>query len=312
MEIFETYSKRQNGLPDVFVYDDISSKLKTQIFHIWNDYFNQHCFASSGIAAQVQKVIFETICKEEGKKSLYTDGFFGEHGAGYQVEHYFDQLSDADKIIDAIDIVFHFLGRMEHVVRERDQYIQISYPIAKAIENLNQRFRENGVGYEFINGKIIRVDNKLLHKETVQPALSLLDETDYKNANDEYLNAHEHFRFRRNKECLNECLKSFESTIKIICQKNTWSFTDKDTAKPLINILLRNAFLPNYHETQLHAIGQLLESSIPTIRNKKSGHGQGIKTIIVPDSLAQYMLYITGATIRLFVETQMDREKGLY
>jgi hypothetical protein len=43
----------------------------------------------------------------------------------------------------------------------------------------------------------------------------------FDGANEEYLKAHEHYRHRRNKECLTECLteclKAFESTMKIIC-----------------------------------------------------------------------------------------------
>ncbi len=104
-------------------------------------------------------------------------------------------------------------------------------------------------------------------------------------------------------------MKAFESTMKIISSKNKFEYEENYTAKLLINVLLKNNFLPNYHESQLSAIKQLLEGSIPTIRNKNGGHGKGISKISVPDSLANYMLYITGATIRLLVETQIDLEK---
>lgn len=57
----------------------------------------------------------------------------------------------------------------------------------------------------------------------------------------------------------------------------------------------------------MNAIKQLLEGSIPTVRNKNSAHGAGNTTIVVPDYLANYMLYLTGATIRLLVDTQNNK-----
>lgn len=310
MAIFDTYSKRKKGMPDVFTYDSISDKLKNQTYHIWNDFFEQSCF-SNELKYLVREHIYDTICKEEGKKSLHFNGMFNDRSPINQVESYFDELKDTDKILDVIEVTFFFIARLEKAAKEQNPYILITYSADKAIEELNYRFKENGVGYEFTNERIIRIDNKLLHKETIQPTLYLLHEPEFKNANDEFLKAHEHFRFRRNQECLNECLKSFESTMKIVCQKNDWQHKETDSAKPLINLLLTNNFFPNYHESHLSAIRQLLEGNIPTIRNKNSGHGQGTKKIIVPDSLASYMLYITGATIRLIVETQMARDKKI-
>ena len=69
----------------------------------------------------------------------------------------------------------------------------------------------------------------------------------YQNANDEYISAHEHFRHGRNKECLNDCLKAFETTMKIICSKNKWEYDkDHDTASKLIKICLEKDIFPKY------------------------------------------------------------------
>lgn len=158
---------------------------------------------------------------------------------------------------------------------------------------------------------VFLLKNKLLHSETIRPALLLLTDPEFINANEEFLSAHEHFRYNRNKECLNECLKAFETTMKIICMKNQWSFKESDTAKSLIKNLIDNKFLPGYHENQLSAIRQQLESTIPTIRNKNGGHGQGVRKIIVSKSLAKYMLYSTSATICLLVEIQREKSPAL-
>jgi hypothetical protein len=110
---------------------------------------------------------------------------------------------------------------------------------------LNQRFLEHGVGYQYESGEIIRVDSKLVHAEVVKPALGVLTNPIYSGANEEYLSAHQHYRDGKYKECLNDCLKSFESTMKAICSKRGWTYDkDKDTAKKLIDICFDNGLVP--------------------------------------------------------------------
>ena len=43
-----------------------------------------------------------------------------------------------------------------------------------AVVELNTRFREHGIGYQFESNKIVRVDSQFLHQEAVKPALQLL------------------------------------------------------------------------------------------------------------------------------------------
>lgn len=308
MAIFETFSKRQKGHPDVYSYDSINIKLRNQVFHIWNDFVNQGCFPEN-LVNSFRKIIYETLLKEEGKKSLYYGSMYTNNDPVYQVEKYFEELSEPDKILDVIEVTFFYIEKLENIFINKYGSHRITYSAANAIKDLNQRFKENGIGYEFTNKQIIRIDNLLLHNEAIKSTLILLSEPEYKNANEEFLKAHEHYRHGRNQESLNESLKAFESTMKIICKMNNWTFNDTDSAKPLINILTTNSFLLKYNESSLSALRQLLEGSVPTVRNKNSGHGQGTEKIIVPNYLANYMLYITGATIRLLVDTQIEKQK---
>ena len=304
MTVFNTYSKKQKGLPTELRYDNIDYKFKNQVYHIWIDYFEKANSFDKSLKDSAIKEIFDTICKEEGLKRLYSEPFT-TLSPKIQIERYFDNLNNTNTIIDVILIMFYYMKLVSQLSQTSYQYGP-NYSIEEAINDLNTRFKENGLGYEFVNDEIIRVDNLLLHKETVQPVLKLLSESDYSNANEEYLKAHEHYRLGNNKECLNECLKAFETTMKIICSKNKWKYEKTDTAKKLIAILLSNKFIPNYNESQLNALNQQLVGSIPTTRNKNSGHGQGENKIVVPNSLATYMLYTTGATIQLLVETQKE------
>jgi hypothetical protein len=166
-----------------------------------------------------------------------------------------------------------------------------------AISELNRRFKEHGVGYQFVESEIIRVDSELLHAETVKPALRLLNEINYHGAQQEFLSAYEHYRHGKNKEALNDCLKSFESTMKAICDKRNWAYQPNSTAKPLIQICFDKGLVPSFWQGQLSSLRSMLESSIPTGRNKLSGHGQGTTPTKVPDYLVAYMLHMTASTL---------------
>jgi hypothetical protein len=113
----------------------------------------------------------------------------------------------------------------------------------EAIAELNERFKEHGLGYQFEAGRIIRVDSEFIHSEVVKPALLFLSSDEYAGANEEFLKAHEHYRHGRNKECLVECLKSFESTLKAICKIRGWAYNSNDTARALVAKCLSEGLL---------------------------------------------------------------------
>jgi len=308
MGTFNTYSKNKFGIPNILKYDDISDKLKNQIFYIWNNFFEQPNFPKD-VVAEIREIIYKTIKEETGLKNLHSNSLFSDDNPIRQVDEYFSNLNDTDKILDVIHIVFHYMNRLQEYFDDRF-YIKNPYRFESAREDLNIRFKENGYGYELLNDKIIKIDNNLLHNETISNTIKFLSNSAFENANEEFLKANEHYRYGRFQETLNECLKSFESTMKIICEENNWEYNkEKDTAKDLIAHLFSNNFFKSYHDNYFASLRQLLSSNIPTIRNKNSGHGQGIEKKIVPERLAKYLLYSTGSTINLLVETHLDNNK---
>lgn len=90
--------------------------------------------------------------------------------------------------------------------------------------------------------------------------------------------------------------------MKIICSKRGWTFTPNDTAKKLIDVCLANGLIPAYWQSHFTSLRSMLESSVPTVRNKTSGHGQGAVIQDVPDHLASYVLHMTAATILFLVK----------
>lgn len=308
MSIFDLFSKKQKRLrgdiPDVYTYGSLPSPLKVQVIHIWNDALgSSEDYWNFNDVKQAYQFTVDTLCREYGLFKLPYNETFRDRHYIQELTNYFLQEQEIDKQLDVIELTFKIIDKFtrEYGYRRRNNANMIA---DAAIDELNQRFKEHGIGYQYNNNEIIRVDSELLHTETVKPALKLLNHKDYYGAQEEFLNAYEHYRHGRYKESLNDCLKAFESTIKSICDKKQWSYQPNITAKGLIQICFDKNLIPSFWQQQMTSLKSLLESSIPTGRNKLSGHGQGSESIEIPDHVVAYMLHMTASTLVFLVTAE--------
>jgi diphthamide synthase (EF-2-diphthine--ammonia ligase) len=82
--------------------------------------------------------------------------------------------------------------------------------------------QEHGAEVTYL-GTIGTRQSELIHTGAVKPALALLHGKEFAGAQEEFLKAHEHYRQGKSKEALAECLKAFESVMKVICIKRKWA-----------------------------------------------------------------------------------------
>lgn len=287
MGILDIFSKRQKFLkgdfPKIYQHDDIPNKLRVQIGHIFLD------IANSEIYQNTHKI----LCKEYGRYTL--DANSNSHQEA--ILQFLVNTKKVEEVLDVIEVLFTVITDYNSSVGSWDKIVTVD-----AIEEINQRFKENGVGYFYDNNMIIRIDSTYVHNEITIPAISLLYNKKFWGAGEEYLAAHTHYKEGRNKECLNDCLKAFESTLKTICTEKSWDFGTNDTAKKLIQICFQNGLVPSFTQNQFTSLQNLLESGVPTIRNKMGGHGQGPIPQRVNNEMARYALNLTGTNIIFLVE----------
>lgn len=306
MSIFELFSKRQKKLrgevSDVYQYEKIPNQLRVQVIYLVKDVLGLE--NSSDKANEVYAFVHKALCKEYGKFFL-VDKYAS---TSQDIFNFFLQEKNYEHCLDVIEAFFKVI---DHYVRNNIHYFYSSKQTPdEAISELNIRFKEAGVGYQFEQGELIRVDSQFIHSEVVKPALQLLGtDTDYQGSFAEFLTAHEHYRHRLYKECLNESLKAFESLMKAIHKKHSWQFSQNDTSKKLINSCLTNGLIPIYLQNQFSSINILLESGIPTIRNKEGGHGQGHEIKEVPEYLASYALHLTATNLLFLIKCQENYKK---
>ena len=70
-------------------------------------------------------------------------------------------------------------------------------------------------------------------------------------------------------------------------------------ASDLVKAILEHKLVPDFWQTHFGGLRSMLESGIPTIRNRLGGHGQGAEPTEVPNDLVAYTLHMTGAAIVL-------------
>lgn len=290
-DLFSKRRKRERGdFPDVYQYEEIPQSLRVQLVHMLHEAFAREGQWFSDEATKMIKEINKALCREYGIFKLA-----GQYDEGFEeIANFILKCTDYERVLDAIEITFRFIDKS---IRNQPYYYNQSIDADALIKELNQRFKEAGVGYQYESGEILRVDSQFLHAETVKPVLSLLKAKAYHSVNEEFLAAHEHYRHGKYEESTTECLKAVESLLKTICTNQGWAYDEKDTAKKLINVVLSNGLVPTFMQNQLNVFQTLLESGVPTVRNKLAGHGQGPTARVMPDYVASYVLHLTATTI---------------
>ncbi len=305
-------NKNTDGEPEIYIYDEFPTTFRNQVFYIMTDILDEleYCLCE-------WNDLHDDFCREKALKLLGAyDKNIKEYGK-YNCEQFIAKSSNSD-FLDFIDFVFYIFnteGRhidipqysysiLGNAVTNSNERImnEVNTNINKCIDELNYRFKQHNLGYEFVNGEIIRIDNKLLHQEVIKPALRLLYEEGFDGAEDEFRKAFEYRRKGDNRNAILEAGKSFESTIKTICDRKKYTYNKaKDTIKSLIYILKNNNFYPSYMSPHIANLMVTLETGLPVMRNKNAGHGQGSTIAPIPDEFAEYALNLAATNIVMLI-----------
>lgn len=319
MAIHDLFSKRQAQLrqqaPDVLHYDDIPQVLRVQIVRIMNEAWWQ---LRRVLYAPPERTVYgdikEILCHEYGlldSRQLFDDPTTGHHG----LICYFLDLVQTERVLDVVQLGFCAIldapGKHSTVaipfgeeLSEHNLRASATAAARRAVQELNDRFREHRVGYQFSERKIMRVDSEWMHAEVMKRCLVILSGSDYSGAQDEFLKGHEHYRVGNMKEAINECLKSFESVMKVICGKRRWSGAEDASASKLISICFEGGLIPSFWSQHFTALQSLLKGGVAPARNKLSAHGQGAIPTDVPRHLVSYVINMTASAILFLAEAE--------
>ena len=286
-------------MPDVYQYTDIPNSFRVQITHIWEEIFSK---GKEPLMAYLNMA--RVLRKEYGVYKLVPETYDADdaYQARNELINFFLNEKNIEKVIDITELSLRYID----IVTRKYGYSYDSGSnerAGEAIEEFNNRAKEHGVGYQYSDGEIIRVDSELVHKEAVVPALLVLRDRKFASAQEEFLKAHEHYRHGRMSEALVDALKAFESTMKVICDGRGWAYDKSKGASELVRACLDNGLIPAYWQNHFSGLKNVLTSAIPTPRNKIGGHGAGSAPAqIPPTELVSYVLHMTASTILFLSE----------
>lgn len=301
--MYKLYSERiknKDGEPEVYIYDEFPEAFRNQVFYIMEDVLDKY---TVDYHEELWNQLYYAFAREKGIKNL---GMYDiEKSGNFGKSNFEEYIAKSDNIdfLDMLDFVFNkFDAGIRKVPPKFHTQKGIADIVDKTVEELNYRFKQHNLGYEFVNGEVIRIDNKVLHQEVVKPALRLLYEEGFDGAEEEFRKAFEYRRKGDNKNAILEAGKAFESTMKTICDKKSYTYNkEKDTAKRLIEILESNNFYPSYMSSHMANLRTTLETGLPVVRNKEAGHGQGSTVEVISDEFAEYALNLAATNIVLLV-----------
>jgi len=174
--IFETFARRKhqqsrNGQPEIYTYNQAPEHMRHQICEALSEgigfYYVGSGYHQSPPHANSMWESIDQICRKEMYSYL---GYIQGTDLSLRFLNYVLRIHDMDDFLSAVEIGCLHLC----IISDGHDSPQLRGAQQKgvdAIEEINGRFEQHSVGYQFENRQIIRVDSKLTHAEIIKPAL---------------------------------------------------------------------------------------------------------------------------------------------
>lgn len=161
MPISDLFSKRQKRLrgeiPEIFTYDEIPNGLRVKVIHIIQDVFGKDEYGDNSQIEESYGFIHKTLCREYGLFKLGNSGY-NEREEQY-VLNFLLHNEDNERVLDVIELTFKYAYNEIRESQSYYHYTESKLHLNSGINELNDRFKEEGIGYSFEGGEIIKVDS---------------------------------------------------------------------------------------------------------------------------------------------------------
>ena len=307
-KILGVFSKRHKG--SRMLTKPLSHEFKNRVLLLCRDTFPRHR-ASMGVArpSDFWSDIYNRLEYIHARSDL--SGKY-PHSVDMATIDFLSQCED-EHFFDFVELIF----QLEILWKSGPKVNAL-----KLVEDVNRFFEEDGLPYfltkfvltappsvvtdriiyaHYVNfpieayPQIICKESEVLHQQAIEPALLLLTEPHFASANEEFLEALKDYRKGDDRDCVAKCGSSFESVMKIICDRKQWPYEQTDTASKLLNTILPQTTLDSFYEQPIMLIA--------TIRNRLStAHGAGTQQKTIPKHIASYVINATASAILLLVD----------
>ena len=241
--------------------------------------------------------IEQIFLREMGFEGIGRDAFAGNRVLDYMRDCESEEWLD---FLELISLAISIMGQSDHQ-HDRNRW-NVKSVGQDAIDEINYRMREAGVGYQLEANRLVRVDSQYLHAEVVKPALALLAGKAFKGPREEFLSAHQHYRAGKYREAVGMAANALESVFKAIFDQKGWSYQKGARISDLVKVARENKLWPDYLDASFDQLLATLQSGLPKIRDNDASHGQGATPKNVPAYVAAYALHLAASKIVFITE----------
>ena len=220
--------------------------------------------------------------------------------------NYLKSSPDLTGVLSLIEVCCRVMQQMAKLPKYELPGLGVEEHPSEGLQEINERFRNAGVGYQFESGNIVRVDSQYVHAEVVKPALGLLSAPEFAEADREFRLAHEHYRAGNLRDCNTAALRSMETLLKAICDARNWTYDPGSTVERLIAVVRANGLFPDYLGGYFDNLVGAMKAGLPKIRDKDGSHGAAPDQPPVPEHVAGFALHLTASNIVLLAQAHRN------
>jgi hypothetical protein len=277
-------------------YDDIPTKTRQGVYDIIYDNVLEENYTIIAISYIPGKGIIQNT---DDYRKLWHE--IRKHK---RIPHIYDSEDEQEKVYRwimkcSVEDLLQTIELFIHIKKNETQQ-EPNERLYKTINDINDLFKIDMIGYEIVNERFIRKDSEYLHEQVIKQTINLLYTNDFKGPLVEFQKALDHYIRKEYKDTIQEANNSFESTLKSVLTKLKVDFKQDSTAEPLLDLLIKKQVMYTYTKP--------LFQGLPKLRNNQSGHGQGIEPKEVNQSYAELALNLAGTFI-VFLITRYQEMK---
>ena len=281
-----TLSKRLNPDGIGLSYPNTTRKLKNQIITIIMDCIESLSSIGSGRASlEFADDYYHELCRVIG-----TDIYEREYGPDlFNLKIHLDKMN-GEQFLDALDVFVQMVYL--------DEYVGGRIDIALLFKDINDVLKNNGIDLKVIDGKCWRISDPMIQCEVISPAFEELKRFGFTNAQQDLIEAFDHFKGGNNPMAILSANKALKSTIAYLLERFDLH-PSKDKMASKIEVLIHNGILPSWYESSLTSLVKVLQVT-SIIRNRNGGHGTSDETA-VEDCYVQYAIDSAASAILFLV-----------
>jgi hypothetical protein len=245
-------------------------------------------------AEESMEFLFRELCSAYGRNLLVP--FADAHRravlrlAPQQLSAHLAHCPDLE-VMDYIDAVFQQSGRIIERAGGADP-LEEPHRLGASI---NKIFEEEGVGYRWTEGRLVRFDGEIVHSEAIVPALAALATGRFGAAQGEFEEAAADFGRGAWRDTITNANAALESVLKIATGK-------EGSAGHLIGEARRQGLIPNYLGASAENLARLMHGVHATRSQQGSSHGLGNRAVEADERLGRLVLTMAAALITFLAD----------